>query len=667
MIGTLKFRFNPIPIDFMQSLKIKILACLTMGLFSYSFLLAQDLRSADSLINILDNKEFSTDSSKFIVLRSILQNHPDPSKKLQYAQQALAIAEKSDNNNWLYICNLNIGYAYRLQGDMEQALKFFFTSFQLANEEGNSQNQAISSSAIGDVYSIQSDHTNAINYYNRAISYFRDVDDSLKLASTILNLADEYFNVDKLDSALILFNESGVIYDHVGYKLGIAYNLGNIGLVYAKQGKHELAEENINKASLILSELGDRYPIAVYDTYMADIYQKRGDFDRALGYAKKSYAVAMELGLKEQIRDASLKLSELYQSVGDYQQAYTFQSKYIAYGDSINNEETIRKMADLRTEYEVSQKQAEVDLLETQKRIQQVIVFAMAVVLLLLATLAYILYKNNRQKQATNLLLGEQKEEIETQKDQLEELNRTKDKFFSIISHDLRGPVNSFKAVAVLTKLCIEEKKLEELPEVYQHFDTSIDQLSALLDTLLDWAITQQGAISYQPGKVDLEEVVKELTDLFVNMANAKQIQLVSTIKPGLYLWVDLNSLKTILRNLVNNALKFTPEGGKITLSASAEEHNSIAKITVEDTGVGIPTEKLENIFKLSGHNRSWGTQGEKGLGLGLQLVHEFIQMNKGTVKIESQENTGTTVNLELPLYTTNHPADVQERSLSKS
>ncbi len=620
------------------------------GLFYALTCNAQNQEIADSLISRLNNENID-DTIKYVWLLEISFNHSDPKTVLKYAKELEDISISNQDSIWIYRALFSQGSAYRLMGDLDRAVGSYFKGAFLADEIGHETGIGESYSAIGDVYSVDGNHSNSIKYYVKAISILRTQTDSVSLATTLMNAGDEYFNASKLDSAVILFEESGQIFKILNYNIGNAYNLGNIGLVYAKQGKHDLAEKKINEATEILERLGDKYPITVYDTYMADIYQQRGDFDRALQYAEKSYQVARELGLKEQIRDASLKLSELYQSVGDYERAYIYQSRYIAFRDSINNEETIRKMADLRTEYEVSQKQAEVDLLETQKRVQQIIVFGMAVVLLLLALLVWTLYRNNKQKQATNLLLSEQKEEIETQKDQLEALNHTKDKYFSIISHDLRGPVNSFKAVATLTRLCIEQNNIEELPEVYKHFDASIDQLSNLLDTLLDWAITQQGTIQYHPEKADLKVITDELVKLFANMAGDKNIELKFDVAAELWLWVDINSLKTILRNLVNNALKFTNEGGKITLSAETIPSTSLARVRVQDTGVGIPQEKLKTIFKLNDYNRSWGTKGEKGLGLGLQLVQEFTAMNKGTVSIESEENVGTVITLELPLY----------------
>ncbi|WP_185154267.1 tetratricopeptide repeat-containing sensor histidine kinase [Fulvivirga sp. M361] len=618
-------------------------------LFFSSYLQAQDQNIADSLVNLYA-KLTDSDSLKMTVLHEIAFYHTNPDSALKYSTLLVEFAEADSNHLWLHRGFIEKGHAYKLKGDLEQSLFCYFQSLDFAQRANYMIGVAGAQNAIAGVYRVQGNQQTSFRYYNQAIDIFRRENDTLRLASSLLNTGDLYRESSQLDTALLYFEESQVLYAQVDYEIGIAYSLGNIGLVYAEQGRHAEAEKNIKEATLILEKLGDRYPIAVYDTYMADIYREKGDFQRALKYAQRSYDVSIELGLKEQTRDASLKLSELYQEAGNYEQAYTYQSKYLAYRDSINNEETIRQMADLRTEYEVSQKQVEVDLLEEQKRSQQIVGISLIVVLLLVVLLAFVLYKNNRQKQATNLLLSEQKEEIAAQRDQLEDLNDTKDRFFSIISHDLRGPVSAFKGVSNLIKLFIEEKDMDGLADINEHFDKSVDQMSVLLDNLLDWAVTQQGAIPYTPEQVSLSTVFfDDLHSLFVHMAQDKKITLTSKFEDDLVLWADVNSLKTILRNLINNAIKFTEEEGEVSVVASA--NGAMADIRVTDNGVGISKEKLDVLFGTNKYNRSWGTSGEKGLGLGLQLVYDFALLNHGTVRVESEERLGTTFIIELPLY----------------
>jgi len=395
--------------------------------------------------------------------------------------------------------------------------------------------------------------------------------------------------------------------------------------------------------------LGDQYPIAVFNIYMADIYKDKGDLNRALEYALQSYTIALAEGLKEQVRDASLKLSELYEITLDFDNAFLYQKKYTAYRDSINNEATIRQMADIRTQYEVAQKQAEVDLLTHKQIVYRITSAALIVLLLLITILAWVLLKRNKEKRITNTLLTSQKHHLEIQHHELEVLNATKDRFFSIISHDLRGPVNAFKGLSTLIKYSIQDKKYDQLPEITDRIDASSIHLSFLLDNLLDWAVNQQGEFPYKPENVSLRLLIKNVTNAFLNMAQSKEINLAIDCKEDVEVWADKNSMLTILRNLVNNAIKFTKRGGEITISSSTS--GNFVELKVKDTGVGIPKEKLETLFVFNDKKSTYGTESEKGLGLGLRLAHEFTKLNKGTIKAESEEGVSTTFIIKIPMY----------------
>lgn len=621
-----------------------------MGFYFISpYLFSQNQKVADSLITVLQTKQLEL-VQVFEVLRGIAANHPNPEVGLEYADKLISLSEKKQELIWLYRGYLQQGNAYKRKGNWSLAVESFFNGLKAAQEAAYTPGIGGAYLSIGDTYANNNDHDNGIKYRNRAIEILRTTEDSVTLATALLNTGYEYYLIDKYDSALAFYDESGEIFERKKFITGKAYNLGNSGLVYAKQGKNKLAESQITKAISILEDFEDSYAITEFEIEMASIYQQKNELPEAFRYARSALDLALKDGLKKRIRDASLKLSELYDNAGDYEKAFHFQSQYIAYRDSINNEETIRKMADLRTEYEVSQKQAEVDLLNVQKRNQQLIGAGLTVVLLLAGALAFTFYRNNREKQRVNLILSEQKEEIEAQRDQLDELNKSKDKFFSIISHDLRGPVHAFKGMSRLIKMYIDQNSIHELAEINEHFDNSVDQLSTLLDDLLEWAVAQQGNVPYSPEKVKVTEVADELVGLFNNMARAKKIELIAEVSENLTLWADLNSIRTILRNLLNNALKFTPEGGWIKLSAA--QVGEMVEVKVEDTGIGIARDKLETLFKLAGHKRSWGTEGEKGLGLGLQLVYEFSKMNGGEVRVESEEGKGTTFTLVVPMHT---------------
>ena len=222
------------------------------------------------------------------------------------------------------------------------------------------------------------------------------------MASAISNAGDEYQNYGNFDSALLYFNESKIIFDKINYSTGKAYSLGNIGMVYANTGENHLAEKNINEAIRILESAENYYPICVYLIAMSDIYQHKKDEKTALNYAKRSLNLAELFGLKEQIGDANHKLSDLYKASGNSSEALKYYKNYISYRDSVNDIKTVQQMADLRTDYEVSRKQAEVDLLNQEKRNQRIMVISLSIILgltaIILGTLFWYYRAISREK-----------------------------------------------------------------------------------------------------------------------------------------------------------------------------------------------------------------------------------------------------------------------------
>ena len=599
---------------------------------------SQDQRIADSLLFIYDkqaNGDLNASEYSELVW-SIAFNSTNPQEKIRYSNEMIDFSLKNGDEIGVLRGYYQLGDALRKLGNLDSALQVFFKCLEISKRQEAVVSNSVGESlvAIADIYSILGSHQNAIDYYKQAI-FALTGRNKLTLASVQLNLGDEYFNYGELDSALFYFEESQLIYQDLDYTIGVAYSLGNIGLVYAKQGHFVSAEKNIQLAVNSLDKMEDYYGISIYLTYMADIYEQKHEINSALKYASKSMQLAIRYGLKEQIRDASLKLSQLFEMQRNIDSAYFYHKQYVAFRDSINNEETIQKIADIRTEYEVGQKQAEVDVLTAQQKTERVIMAAITLLAVVLLILGLIVYKYYKQKSRTS--------------QELERLNQTKDKFFSIISHDLRGPVSSFMGISRMIKFLVEAKETDQLLEIADDIDDSVERLSALLDNLLNWAMQQQGHFPNVPEKVSLNDMADEIVKTLKNMAQGKLIDLKADISESIDLWVDRNTTMTILRNLVSNALKFTPETGAVMIQAYSKHDRAIIKI--KDTGVGISQDKLENLFKLQDKKSTYGTAGEKGLGLGLQLVYEFIEMNQGSIDVSSEEGKGTTFEISLPLF----------------
>ena len=650
-----KWKFGPSQMS--NKKKIFLLAYYTIGLFLSFSASCQQMLVTDSIIDRLNQSKKENDSSHFIALLEICKSHPSPTLRIKCAQQAKKIAEEQNNLLWLRQSTLGLGYAYKLAGNLNEALKSHFESLSFASKLNLPLLEANSYNAIASVYRLQGNYQLAFEYYDKSIPIYINQRDTLRLASSILNKGELFRIIEELDSAEIAFRKSSKYYSIVNHRKYKAYAEGNLGLVYAERENFSKAERYIAEAITILEEFQDFYPISAYQTSLAEIYAKQGNTKRALSYAHSALSISEEEGLKEQIRDASLKLSELYSTLGNYRKAYDYQSQYISYRDSINNEEVIRKMADLRTEYEVSQKQAEVDLKQTevdllneQARNNQIVLWSVIVILVLVLCLTYALLKVYRVKVRAVRIVKQRRRIIAAQRDQLEDVNRTKDKFFSIISHDIRGPISNFHGVSQLIHLLVESDDKEELLKLGEMLDVSTKEVSALLDNLLEWAMSQQGRMPYKPEEIKLYELCNSNLSIMENLATAKQITLTEKVIEKVKITADKNSVSTIIRNLLSNAIKFTPEGGNVDLKLTYDLN--MAVIAVQDSGIGIPKEKMEHLFDFQGERSRWGTGGEKGVGLGLTLVHEFVELNKGKIEVESEEGSGTTFKVYLPLIT---------------
>ncbi|HEU4632482.1 MAG TPA: adenylate/guanylate cyclase domain-containing protein [Flavisolibacter sp.] len=369
----------------------------------------QDQKIADSLTKIY-NADTVVGTAKLELLRNLSFNEvKDLKLALRYAEELIRMAQQQGDNLYLYRGYLQKGNKKRLFGDLDEALEAFFRSAEAAGKAQFTTGEGSSYMSVADIYSLTNNHKNAMLYYNKAIANLRRSGDSVLLAAAISNAGDEFLNNKNYDSALVYFRESGMISEKIDYTVGKGYSLGNMGMVYANTGDNQLAEKYINEAIRILEALEDYYPICVYLISMSDVYRDKGEEGTALNYALRSLNLAQHYGLKEQISDANLKLSELYESAGNPTESFKHYKNYIVYRDSVNDIKSVQKMADLRTDYEVSQKQVEVDLLNQQKRNQQIIVWSLAIILslttVILGTLYWYYKSISKEKKKSEALL----------------------------------------------------------------------------------------------------------------------------------------------------------------------------------------------------------------------------------------------------------------------
>ena len=239
-------------------------------------------------------------------------------------------------------------------------------------------------------------------------------------------------------------------------------------------------------------------------------------------------------------------------------------------------------------------------------------------------------------------------EEIQKSIQKLSDSNAEKDKFFSIIAHDLRNPLSSFLG---LTKLMVDELPNltpEDLQDFVLGMSKSAANLYRLLENLLQWSQIHRGGVPFNPGLVQLDQVVNVSIEMIQESANTKGIEINTAIAPNIRVFVDSNMLQTVIRNLVSNAVKFTPKGGKVHLSVKASEDNFV-EVYIRDNGIGMDQPMIDNLFRLDVKTGRTGTDGEPSTGLGLLLCKDFIEMNGGQLTVESEVGKGSVFRFTMP------------------
>jgi PAS domain S-box-containing protein len=229
----------------------------------------------------------------------------------------------------------------------------------------------------------------------------------------------------------------------------------------------------------------------------------------------------------------------------------------------------------------------------------------------------------------------------------LKELNASKDKFFSIISHDLKAPYQGL--LSVLDLLIREYDNLddEEKKEIFLKIRNNSQRTYNLLDNLLQWSRMQTGKMSYEPIRINLVKVLSGVIDLYCESANIKKINIKHEIDENLHLTADLNMMQLIMRNLLSNAIKFSNPGCEILVSA--EDKGGHVEISVNDSGIGISKQKAEHLFKIDVQSSTMGTAKETGTGLGLLLCKDMVKLHKGDIRVESEEGKGSTFTISIP------------------
>jgi signal transduction histidine kinase len=580
-----------------------------------------------------------------------------PEESFRYAEQLKRIADSLNNvkghaHYYRIMAGIN-----GIQGNYLYSTSFIFEAIRLYEELHDSTGLANSYITHANNYSRQKLYTQAALYYKKALKIFEQLNNQKRIGVSLTNLTFIYNNLGKYDSALVLAQRSIKINTAEKYFSVLINDYKNIATIYLNKGDYKNAFANFNEALEINSEYGrGTISEAVVETYigLGRTFLKTGDEKEGYNYLTKGITAALENGFITWARDGYLSLSEYFATKGNYKNAFYYQSQYIHLIDSLSAIQRLEhtNLGDvylnaLRESYQN-------DLLERERGLRDKVLKQQRVGMILgvsaigvLLMLVYYLKRSNNKRRKINYMLNEQKEEIADKSLQLEKHIKTKDKFFSIVAHDLRSPLNSLKSFTSLINNHADKLTKEEIVTTAKQLDSTIDNTIKMAESLLTWAKQQMQAHECSPEKVNVKLLVDEIAKLYHEAADQKNIRIYVDVPEEATVFADRNHFMFLIRNLVNNAIKFTSLGGTITIKARIVGDQT--QISVCDTGIGMSTDTLKNLFEISITKKSYGTAGEKGTGLGLILCKEFVTQNRGKIWVESELGKGSTFYISLP------------------
>ena len=613
-------------------------------------------------------------------------------KALKSFLQAISFFEKSGNLEKTGDVYNSIAATYWRQNDYVKALEFFERALQIGIDYNNIPLQIKANNNIGIVYESLSQYDKALECQLKALELAQNTNAVKQRASTYVNIGNIYFYLNQFGEATNSYLKALDIYTKINDDMGQSVCHNNLGECYLKQNhipkairhyqkalKYAIVNKDTNKISTMLLNIGNANRLAgnidkAYTTlnkaldmcnvhndlgikaeillYLGETVSAQNKPNEALSYFTNAMEIATKINDKQLLLKIYDSLAKFYYSQKKYKNAYLYRDKYAILNDTINSNEMIENMAKMNAAYQSFKDQATILNLQKenishnkellQEKNKKILFFIVSISFLLIIIILLFLFLYRRKTAI----------ELEQKNEELNNLNATKDKFFSIIAHDLKSPFNSLLGFSEMLSLHAETKNIDQVIEYSNIIHNSTKKLFNLVENLLQWSRAQLGTTKYTPEQTDIYMLANNIISLLRLNAEEKDIVISSKMNKNLIGWVDVDLFNTVLRNLLSNAIKFSRVGSMIQVTG-VREGNEI-KISVSDTGVGIRKENIEKLFDAGTNITTKGTFNEKGTGLGLILCKEFVEINKGNIWVESEYGNGSTFYFTVPVYDEN-------------
>jgi signal transduction histidine kinase len=534
---------------------------------------------------------------------------------------SLDYAKKVGDNETIVNTLLNIGVTYDNNGDLDNSLKYYLEALETVNEN-NKAVIALLQSYIAEVYLTLKNHVKAEEYLKKALENSKASNDTKSLIWVYSSLGKIELEKQNNNQAEKYFKESLLLAEKTDFKLEIIHSLTDLGHFYLTTNKLDQSEEYFKSALKFSEELNSLTDLSV-------IYGR---------------------------------LSSLYAKKRNYKDAFEYHQKYKTISDSLFTISNTKMIADIKTKNELKKVESESEILKVENELQKKIIDFQRIIALIISlfTVASIIFiwvllrnRNNILKTRNELFIKHeevniQRKQISQKNDELANLNATKDKFFSIIAHDLRNPIAAFVNISDLLEHDFDRLSNSDKKEIVSQMNVSSKNLIVLLENLLTWARLSNQKIEMYPEELILSDVIESAITPYLQSAQNKKIKIVTNLSSEIVVNSDKFMIQTIIGNLINNAIKFSNSLSEIIISV--KDNNDHYTLSIKDHGIGIDESQLRNIFLLGEMQTGRGTMGEAGTGLGLVLVKDLIDILKWNIEVKSKINKGTEFLITIPV-----------------
>ncbi|WP_158975424.1 ATP-binding protein [Cellulophaga sp. L1A9] len=582
----------------------------------------------------------------YIILGNYYSETGEKELAIENFIKARSSAEVNNYVDVILLSKSSLATAYLHKEEYTKALNEYLSGIEIAKQNKDEETLAILYINITVIYSLQNEYKQCIYFLNKAMELNRRTGNERITAVTLINLAATYIDNNELRKASEKIDEGLPLLEKLELQEWLTYAYELKGNIFLKQEKASEALKWFQKSEKIHKDIAQtRYKISLYNG-MSKTYLKLKDYKKTETYGLKALELSKNLNVLDE-RDEILKtLYQLKKETHQTEAALYYLEEFKAISDTINKKNNQKELKILKSNLEFDQEK-ERYILENEKVAakQRLYFYGAILIIIAFSIIIYILKKNNKTQGLLNRKLTTKTKELQVKEKHLLHSNTTKTKLFTIIAHDLRGPINSFKSMFDL--FTSKQINATEFIELAPTMGEGIDCIAFTLNNLLSWGQTEMNDIITEPENTNIGTLITQNNALLSKMADKKSITFENNINEEVLTWSGKNQISIAIRNLTSNALKFTPENGKITFGATEKQNHW--EIYIKDTGVGITEEALNKIFNTQETFTTYGTNNEKGTGLGLVLCKEMIEKNNGSIWAESTLNIGTCFYFTLP------------------